>query len=139
MEQAQIDSLIADIEEAKLSNLNSSIIKDIKNKVLQRMLMSREELKLYHKLLSQYRYVDELDELRYGSYIRWFNLKKTDSLNLLRGAFIVDIKPTKDDMLIVCKGGGNRFFQIKMNECILFQKNTPHEELLIKILDQVKE
>ena len=34
----------------------------MKNNILQRMLIDREELKLYHKLLSKYRYIDEIDE-----------------------------------------------------------------------------
>ena len=40
------------------------------------MLFERDELKYYHKLLTNYRYVDEIDELRYGSYIRWFKMDR---------------------------------------------------------------
>ena len=124
-------------QELKDSNLaSSSEIKDMKNNILQRMLFNKEELKQYHKLLNNYRYIDEIDELKFGSYIRWFKLKEIESLSLLKGGFIVDIKQNKNNIVILCKNYG-RFFSLKMNETIIFQKNTKQEELLIKILDHL--
>ena len=126
-------------EEIEKYNLhNSSIIKSLKNDILQKMFEG-EEIKYYHKLLKEYRYIDEIDELRYGSYIRWFNIEKKDkSFDLLRGGFIVDIKQVLDDIHILCKNGIKIFFTIKMSNCIIFQKNTKQEKLLIQILDHVK-
>ena len=129
--------LIAD--ELKDSNLTSSgEIKEMKNNILQKMLFDKDELKLYHKLLTKYRYIDEIDELKYGSYLRWFKLKEKESMKLLKGGFIIEIKQNdKNEIVIVCKNYG-RIFSLKMNECVIFQKNTSQEELLIKILDYVK-
>jgi hypothetical protein len=133
---SEINKAFSEIEERKL--LTTGELKSIKNDILQKMLFEKNELKNYHKLLTNYRYVDEIDELRYGSYIRWFNLKKIKSLNLLNGGFIVDIKTNNKDIIILCKNSQNRFFNLKMNECIIFQKNTKQEELLIKILDHIQ-
>ena len=126
-------------DELKNSNLTSSgEIKEMKNNILQRMLFDRDELKMYHKLLTHYRYIDEIDELKYGSYIRWFKLKDKETLKLMKGGFIIEIKQNnKNEIVIVCKNYG-RIFSLKMNETIIFQKNTSQEELLIKILDYVK-
>ena len=134
--ETEIDKIA---EELKGSNLSSSSeIKDMKNNILQRMLFNREELKMYHKLLTNYRYIDEIDELKYGSYIRWFKLKDKETLKLMKGGFIIEIKQNKNnEIVIVCKNYG-RLFSLKMNETIIFQKNTSQEELLIKILDYVK-
>lgn len=133
---SEINKAFSEIEERKL--LTTGELKSIKNDILQKMLFEKNELKNYHKLLTNYRYVDEIDELRYGSYIRWFNLKKIKSLKLLNGGFIVDIKTNNKDIIILCKNSQNRFFNLKMNECIIFQKNTKQEELLIKILDHIQ-
>jgi hypothetical protein len=132
----EINKVIKEIEEKKL--LTTGELKTIKNNILQKMLFDRDELKHYHKLLTQYRYVDEIDELRYGSYIRWFNIKKIKSLKLLNGGFIVDIKNNNNDIIILCKNSLNKFFNLKMGECIIFQKNTKQESILIKILDHLK-
>jgi hypothetical protein len=88
--------------------------------------------------LTNYRYVDEIDELRYGSYIRWFNLSKPKSLKLLNGGFIVDIKNNNGNIIILCKNRLNKFFNLKMSESFIFQKNTTQEQVLIKILDHIQ-
>jgi hypothetical protein len=131
----EINKAFSEIEDRKL--LTTGELKSIKNDILQKMLFEKDELKHYHKLLTNYRYVDEIDELRYGSYIRWFNLNKIKSLKLLNGGFIVDIKTNNKDIIILCKNAQNKFFNIKMNESIIFQKNTKQDILLIKILDHV--
>ena len=133
--ESEIDKVFREIDERKLAT--SGEIKTMKNNILQRMLFDRDELKAYHKLLTSYRYIDEIDELKYGSYIRWFNIKKS-SLKLLNGGFIIDITNRNGDIVILCKNGLNRLFNLKMNESIIFQKNTKQEELLIKILDHIK-
>ena len=136
-EEAEINNVFKEIDDRKL--LTSGELKTRKNNILQKMLFERNELKNYHKLLNNYRYVDEIDELRYGSYIRWFNISKPKSLKLLNGGFIVDIKNVNDNIIILCKNSLNKFFNLKMGESIIFQKNTKQEDILIKILDHLKE
>jgi hypothetical protein len=134
--EEELDKIADELKDSKLKP--SSEIKEMKNNILQRMLFDRDELKMYHKLLTHYRYIDEIDELKYGSYVRWFKLKEKETLKLMKGGFIVEIKQNnKNEIVIVCKNYG-RLFSLKMNETIIFQKNTSQEELLIKILDYVK-
>ena len=134
--ETEINKEFNEIEERKL--LTTGELKSIKNDILQKMMFDKNELKLYHKLLTKYRYIDEIDELRYGSYIRWFNLNKIKSLKLLNGGFIVDIKNNNGNIIILCKNKLNKFFNLKMGESIIFQKNTSQEEVLIKILDHIQ-
>ena len=131
----EINKILDEIDDKKL--VTSSEIKTIKQNVLQKMLFNKDEMRHYHKLLTNYRYIDEIDELKYGSYIRWFNLKKHDSLKLLRGGFIINITNKKGDIIILCRNGYNNLFCLKMNETIIFQKNTSQEAILIKILDHI--
>ena len=105
--ETEINKAFNEIEERKL--LTTGELKSIKNDILQKMMFDKNELKLYHKLLTKYRYVDEIDELRYGSYIRWFNLNKIKSLKLLNGGFIVDIKNNNGNIIILCKNKLNKF------------------------------
>lgn len=134
--ETEIDKVFREIDERKLAS--SGEIKTMKNNILQRMLFDKDELKMYHKLLTNYRYIDEIDELKYGSYIRWFNIKKSSTLKLLNGGFIIDITNRNGEIIILCKNGLNKLFNLKMNQSIIFQKNTKQEELLIKILDHIK-
>jgi hypothetical protein len=125
------------MDEIKKYNIqDSQTIKKAKLDMLKQLLDDPKEIKEYYKLLKEYRYVDELDELRYGSYIRWINISKEPlSLELLRGGFIADIT-NKNGVNILCKNR-NKFFTIKMDKSVIFQKNTNQEKLLIQILDHI--
>ncbi len=136
----ELDKVVEDIHKYKLDNLDSKKIKKIKYDTLKSIVEDKEELIYYYKLLNSYRYIDEMDEIRIGTYIRFFNLKKAEqkqSLELMRGGFVCDIRVTNNNIFILCRNR-DRFFNINMNECIIFQKNTKQEELLIQIIDTLK-
>ena len=134
-----IDEIINELDDKQLLHLTSGKIKELKNNILQKLYLSREELLSYHKKLKDYRFIDELDELKMGSYIRWFNLNniKNDNISLTNGGIIIDLKNSSDDIIIVCKNNYNRIFSLKMNHCIIFQKLNEQEKILIKIIDYV--
>jgi len=136
--ELEINKIIDDIDKYKLSDLNTNIIKNRKNNILKQIL-DDNELSHYKKILMDYRYVDEVDELRIGSYIRYFVLNENENkLKLTRGGFIADIQASNENIIILCKNNNN-FWKIKINNCVIFQKNTQQEEVLIKILDHLKE
>lgn len=135
----ELTKMIQDMDEKKLIHLNSSIIKNSKNNILQKMGFERNELKHYHKVLNHYRFVDEIDELSLGHHIRWFNLTKIDHLKLYNGAILMELDYKKNNVYLICKGYRNQIFTIKMNEIILFQKLTHQELLLIRILDYIQD
>jgi hypothetical protein len=133
--EEELEDVMAEIK--KFNIQDSDTIKKAKLDMLKELLSNNSEIKEYYKLLKEYRYVDEIDELRYGSYIRWFNIKDAEaSLTLLRGGFIVDIT-NKNGINILCKNR-NKFFTIKMDRSVIFQKNTNQEKLLIEILDHIQ-
>tara|TARA_A100001011_G_scaffold396569_1_gene494766 strand:- start:585 stop:1037 length:453 start_codon:yes stop_codon:yes gene_type:complete len=133
-----MDQIIQELEHKNLLHLNSSKIKEMKNVILQRLYLSKKELLNYHKVLSKYRYVDELDEIKLGSYIRWFNLKNIDSLKLTNGGILIDVQPGIDDINLICKNNRNILFTLSLNKSIVFQKISYQEELLIKIVDYIQ-
>ncbi len=129
-----MDNIIEEINQYHLTDTHT--IKERKKKILQNLVLEPDEMKHYQKLLSEYRYVDEVDELRLGSYIRFFKLT-TDTLELGRGGFLADIQVKKEQIVLLFKNK-TRFFKLKLNECILFQRNTTQEKILIHILDHIK-
>lgn len=111
-------------------------MKERKTLILKKITIEKKEMNHYQKLLIDYRYIDEVDELRLGSYIRFFKLD-VKTLELGRGGFLADIQVKQQRIVLLFKNR-NRFFKLKMDECILFQKNTSQENILIQILDQIK-
>lgn len=133
-----MEQIIQELDNKNLLHLNSSKIKEMKNNILQKLYLTREELLKYHKVLNKYRYVDELDEIKLGSYIRWFNLRNIENLKLTNGGILIDVQPGIDDINLMCKNNRNKIFSLSLNKCIVFQKINYQEELLIKIVDYIQ-
>ena len=120
-----------------IQKYNTNIIKKIKNDCLQRLLLPREILKDYHSKLNEYRYVDDLSDIQYGRYIRWINLTNPDNLTLTKGGIIIDIKILSNGIHIICKNYKNHKFQIKIDECYIFQKITDQEKIILYAIDNI--
>ena len=88
MNAEEINNLLKGLDNEQnegLLELDMRVIKQQKNDILQRMQFSGDILKEYHKKLKNYRYIDEIKDLRYGSFLRWFNIAKTDKIKLSFG------------------------------------------------------
>ena len=99
------------------------------------MQLTGEDLKKYHKTLKNYRYIDEIKDLKYGSFLRWFNLQKDSNLKLVTGGVLCDIKIMDDGVHIVCKNFQNKYMQIRMDECIIFQKLSDQEQIILSAVE----
>lgn len=135
-----IDALDNESNE-KILNLTTKKIKEMNMKILMELSLSREKLISITKKLHGYSYVDEVDELKCGTYLKWILLTdpNPDNLELNKGALFCEIKCKDDGIFIVCKniGFSSRHFQIKMDECLLFQKLTTQELILLSALDHL--
>jgi len=120
---------------SSIMNLTNSKIKDHKNNVLQRLQLPRDKLKIFHKKLKNYRYIRGMNDLQYGYYLRWIPLKNPNELYLTNGGHICSIEIINSQIQIKLKNNRNRIFQIKYDNCILFQKITDQEKVILGILD----
>lgn len=121
-----------------------------KNDILQQLNLPRADLITFQTKLKLYRYIDDLADIRYGSYIRWISLKNPSVIKLTNGGIICDIKAHNavgtsaggavgaDDIIIKCKNKMNHIFQIKMSEVILFQKLTEQEQVILSALKLIQ-
>ena len=124
---------------------NESIIHLTNQKILEMNLNILKELHLgkeitldYLKKLKGYRYVDELKDLRHGAYIRWIPITDPNYLPLHYAGIICDIKITDTGIMIVCKNFMHRHYTFKMDECLIFQKLTDQEKILLSALDHLE-
>ena len=114
-------------------NLSIPEIKSKKNDILQKLNLTREENKENLTKLKEYRYIDNINDLNYGSFIRCINLKKINNLCLNNGGFVCDIK-INNGIEILCRNNYNKFFQIKFDENLIFQKLTEQEKIILNVL-----
>lgn len=122
-------------ENKSIMDLTTQKIKGDKNDILQQLQISGNSLKTFHKKLKRYRYCEDIQHIRLGYYLRWIPLGKTDEIRLTNGGILCEIKTIDDTTHLVCKNNINRFMQLKFDECIIFQKLSEQELIILDILD----
>ena len=100
----------------------------------KRSILSEMKLLSLQSNLKEYRHVDELNEFQIGRFIRWINLSTQTFTN---GGFIVRIDIEKNGAIITCKNTFNAFFTVKVDECIIFQKITQQEHILLAAMEHL--
>ena len=124
-------------ENEDIINHNHAKISKEKNDILQKLQLTRDVIKSLHQKLKHYRYIDSLDGIRFGAYIRWISLKNPnpEQINLTNGGFICNIEILNDDIYITVKNSINRLFKIKMSENLIFQKLMTQEQVILSAMN----
>jgi len=122
-----------------IMKLNNRRIKQVKNDLFQKLHFSKADMKILHEKLKYYRFVDDTHDINYGRYIRWMNMNNEANLKLTNGGIICEILATENGTTLTCKNNLNRLFRIRMEECLIFQKITDQEKLLLSVMDYLNE
>ena len=137
-----VDKLVKALDDESnepLMNLTTDKIKEMNLNVLKELHLKREDTIELFKKLKDYIYVDEMNDMKYGTYLRWITLNNPDEIHLTKGALFCELKITDNGVNIVCKNYGytKKRFQIKMDECLIFRKLTHQELVLLSALDHL--
>ena len=122
-----------------LLNFTSDKIREMNLNVLKELQMSKQDTLELLKKLKDYKYVDEMNELKYGAYIRWIPIEDPDNIHLTKGALFCEMKITDNGVFFICKNYGYncRHFQISMDKNLIFQKLTDQELVLLSALNHL--
>ena len=136
-----IDKLLESIENDKndyLQNKSMKIItKEIYETIQNLQLSQKTKLEYCQKLLG-YRLVDDVHELHVGKHVRWIReqvLTNGQAKVLTNGGIVTTIKFLDNGTQVLCKSSGQRFIQFKFDECIIFQKMSLEEQLIMMAYD----
>ena len=122
-----------------LMNFTTDKIKEMNLNVLKELhLPKKDTLELMSKL-KEYKYVDEMNELKYGAYIRWIPIEDPTNIYLTQGALFCEMNITDNGVFCVCKNYGfkSRHFNISMDKNLIFQRLTDQELVLLSALDHL--
>ena len=135
-----VDKLMIALDNNKnesIMNLTTVKIQEMIFKILKELHLDRELMINYFKKLKGYKYVDELNDLKYGGFIRWIPITDPDYLPLNQCGIICDIIISDDGIYIVCKNFMHRHYRFKMDECLIFQKISAQEMIILSALDHL--
>ena len=79
--------------------------------------------------LSGYRLVDRICDLRNGNLVRW--IKKKNPHVLTNGGLLVNVKIENMGVKLLCKNNMNRFFSFFFDDCLIFQKLSMEEQVIL--------
>ena len=122
-----------------LMNFTTLKLREMILKILKELELPRNETIELMKKLKDYKYVDEMKDLKYGTYLRWIPIDDPEDIQLTKGALFCEMKVKEDGVYIICKNYGynRKHFQIKLDENLIFQKLTEQELVLLSALDHL--
>jgi hypothetical protein len=133
-----LKALDDDTNEA-LMNFTTQQLREMILKILKELQLPRNETIELMKKLKDYKYVDEMKDLKYGTYLRWIPINDPEDIQLTKGGIFCEMKVKEDGVYIICKNYGynRKHFQIKLDENLIFQKLTEQELVLLSALDHL--
>jgi hypothetical protein len=128
------DKLIKALEDetnAYLFDLTTDKMREQIKKLLVELKLPRKAEREYVKKLEYYKVVDDTTTIKYGSFVRWIRL---DDFSLTNGALFCDLV---DADTMRCKNFVGRYFLIRTDECLVFQKLTNQEMVVLSAMDHL--
>jgi len=122
-----------------LLNFTTDKIREMNLNILKELNLSKKDTLEILIKLKDYKYVDEMNDLKYGAYIRWIPIEDPTNIYLTKGALFCEMKITDNGVFCICKNYGYNFrhFQISMDKNLIFQKLTNQELVLLSALDHL--
>ena len=138
MDKTRLLKSLEDESNEHLLNVTSKQLMETIFNMLKELDLEKDELVHMMKLLKGYRYIDDMSELKYGAYIRWIPIENPREIEMKRGAVFCDVKITDNGVYLICKNNySKKHFQIKLDECLVFQKLTEQERVLVSVMDHL--
>ena len=137
MDVEQLLKALDNDENEHLINMTSEKLNNMKREILTEIQLSPQEVAEYMQKLREYKYIDEMNHIRHGSFIRWIPISDPENIHLTSGGIICDIKIADTGVHLVCKNFAKKHYQIKMEECLVFQKLSGQEQVLLAALDHL--
>jgi len=137
-----MDELLLALEKetnASIVELSTEKIQQHKDAVFDKLNLNNETRDSFNSKLEEYRVCHDMKDVQFGFYIRWIPLKNPKKIYITNGGHICDIKIVNDQLQLMCKNNRGRFFQIKFDECVIFQKISPQEKVILNVLDYLEQ
>jgi len=122
-----------------ISKLTYDKINNMKYNMLERLGMNDDELESMLHKLADYRYVEELQDIQHGAFIRYVPLTskngQKEDIVLKNGGFICEVKILGSGVHLLCRNHFRKIFQLKLDEVLIFQKLSNQEEIILSVFD----
>lgn len=126
-----LERAVENEDNAHILNLTEHAVTEAKISILQDMIDDNDILQDVLEKLQGYVYIDEIHEVRSGTYIRWLNVEDDNNITLEKGGIFCEVRFSDYGTVLRCKTFRNSYYEVKMDNIILFRKLTPQERVLM--------
>jgi hypothetical protein len=120
-----------------------SVCNEVQEEITKSVFNSEFDENVVNKIrnaLTGYRLIRSMDELRRGGYIRWFSDSETPKVKLTTGGFLSNIVSESTGIHLTWRSTNRRKVGcIQYNRCVIFQRITHDEQLILSFHDMEKE
>jgi hypothetical protein len=136
-EEEKLENLFNDPSNKHLIGFTTKELQKIILNVLNDLDISSKQRRELVQKLKQYQYIDEMNQLKSGSYIRWISMKSTE-IKLMQGALFCEYMINDSGIYLLLKSfRGNKIFQIPFDSNLIFQKLTNGQEILLATMNYI--
>ena len=138
-----INEILKHIDHETINHLdkktNADIIKEIEQSLRDEFgkEIEKKDLLSFVKRLIGYRFVDELDLLQIGYQTRWIQ-KYQEPIKLTNGGLLVNTLFTDDGVNLVIKLWNGGFVRVRFDDCLIYQKLSYSEQIVLMASDYAK-
>jgi hypothetical protein len=122
----------------KMFDKTKQSIEQTKQTILEDLGLEEEERITIQQKLKNYMYIDDLSELNYGAYIRWYSLIPDFPKYLRLGGFLTDIDFMPKGVLIRVLTMNKKYISFYFDKNIIFQKLSDSNMLLLELMTYMK-
>jgi len=134
-----VDELINTTNAEHMDYLNEKTMDNILNEIqcaLSELVINDPTKQSFYNKLAGYRLIGNVYEIHKGKHIRWIRNKVPDKIT--NGAIVADIKFCDNGTHVLCRTMQKSVFQIKYDDCLIFQKLTTGEQLILMAYEYSK-
>jgi len=122
------------IEEKTTAQILNEMKQSIENEFGEEL--SNADVDKILKRLIGYRVVDELDAIHIGQHTRWIQ-RYQDDVKLTNGGILLNITFTTEGINLTVRLWNTRVIQVRFDDCLVFQKLSFGEQLILMASDYV--
>lgn len=139
MDKDELEEALSKKSDSSIMKLNSIKINKQKDQIIDELGLNKKQSAELKKKLKTYRYIDEMNDIELGNYIRWISIKENvENIKLTNGGYIISVEIFPDGIHIRCKNNFNNIFQIRLDENLLFQKLTSDDLIILQVIDYLE-
>ena len=142
-----VDKLLDIIEGEDNHYLENKTLADVSKDIfdaIAELNIDTELAEYFCTRLAGYRHVERICDLKNGRQLCWIKRPTISNgiiinkKNLINGGLLVNVKIDDSGVKLLCRAGVKLFFNIKFDDCLIFQKLSMEEQLVIMSYDYIE-